>query len=62
MEASNADMAPVAEAPVDQRERMAKVARDHYDSDDIFNYCQQVKLLTGQQHQAKGPCCGRACK
>ena len=29
-------------APGDQREKMTKVASDHYDSDDIFNYCQQV--------------------
>ena len=44
MQAATA-MAPTAEAPVDQMEKMTKVARNHYDSDDIFNYCQQVCLF-----------------
>lgn len=44
MEAT-APMAPAAETPVDQREKMVKVAQDRYDSDDIFNYFQQVRLF-----------------
>ncbi|CAM9353219.1 unnamed protein product, partial [Laminaria digitata] len=35
-------MAPAAEAPIDQREKMDRVAQEYYDSDDIFNYYQQV--------------------
>ena len=41
---ANTDMATVAGPPVDEMEKMTKVARKHYDSDDIFNYCQQVNL------------------
>lgn len=40
-------MAPAAEAPIDQREKMDRVAQEYYDSDDIFNYYQQVNYCQG---------------
>lgn len=43
---ANIDMAAVAGGPVDEMERMTKVARNHYDSDDTFNYFQQVNYCT----------------